>query len=64
MLELKKSSVNRIVDMTGWRAALMSGAETDALAHQAEGVRVIQERIRNDGLKPTIAAFAAGQIVF
>ncbi len=61
ILKLRKFSVNRQFESQGFRAAILSGAETDALLHFADPVRRLMLSIRDDGLKEAMAKFEAGR---
>lgn len=60
LLRLKKLALNRIMDIQGFREALLFGAEWDAIAHTAAGNTAITSHIEEHGLKDTIAWFHAG----
>lgn len=62
VLALKKASLNRMVELSGLRAGAMAGAQTDALAHQSEGVRRLREEIARTGLKDVLARFDRGEL--
>ena len=50
ILTLRKSSVNRRFESQGFPAAILNGAETDALLHFADPVRRLMLSIRDDRL--------------
>ena len=57
LLHIKKLAVNRTMDLQGFRAATMFGAEWDAIAHYTQGVKELQQRIKEHGLRDTIQWF-------
>ncbi|GAB3457890.1 enoyl-CoA hydratase-related protein [Actinophytocola sediminis] len=62
ILRMKKHSVNRIMDLQGFSASAMLGAETDALLHMDSSVKLLSTEIREHGLKAAIRAFEAGEL--
>lgn len=62
ILRMKKHSVNRIMDLQGFSASAMFGAETDALLHMDSSVKLLSAQIREHGLKAAIKAFEAGEL--
>ncbi|MCL0102309.1 enoyl-CoA hydratase-related protein [Dehalococcoidia bacterium] len=54
LLRIKKLAVNRTMDLQGFRAASMFGAEWDAISHFTDGVKDVQQKIRELGLRGTI----------
>jgi enoyl-CoA hydratase len=62
ILRMKKHSVNRIMDLQGFSASAMFGAETDALLHMDSSVKTLSAAIREQGLKAAIKAFEAGEL--
>ncbi|MCW2756392.1 MAG: enoyl-CoA hydratase [Nocardioidaceae bacterium] len=57
VLKVRKYSVNRQFESTGFRAHILAGAETDALLHFADPVRDLMFDIKNLGLKAAMAKF-------
>lgn len=57
LLNLKKMSVNRIMEFQGFRAAVMSGSEWDAIAHVTKPVKEMQQRMREQGMQGAIKWF-------
>lgn len=57
VLRIKKLSINRAAEATGFRDASSSVAEMDALLHTAPSVLALRERIRDEGLKAVIADY-------
>ena len=57
LLRIKKLSINRTMDLQGFRAATMFGAEWDSIAHFTPGVKELQQSIRERGLRGTIEWF-------
>ncbi len=57
LLNLKKKSVNRIMEFQGFRAAVLSGAEWDAIAHATTAVKEMQGRMRESGMQGAIKWF-------
>jgi enoyl-CoA hydratase len=62
ILQLKKASVNRTMDVQGFRSAIMLGVETDALLHASEPVQRLSGMIRASGLKGAIDRFNRGDL--
>lgn len=58
VLAMKKRSINRAMEASGFPAALSAASETDALLHFEPAVGELRARISRDGLKATIADFA------
>ena len=54
LLRIKKTAVNRVMDLNGFRAAIMYGAEWDSIAHQTDGVREVRRMIDERGLRGAI----------
>ena len=54
LLRIKKEAVNRVMDLNGFRAAIMYGAEWDSISHQTEGVREVRRMIDERGLRGAI----------
>lgn len=61
VLTLKKASINRAADISGWSTVMPLGAETDALLHQSDSVRFINSMIMEHGLKAVLASYQAGE---
>jgi enoyl-CoA hydratase len=57
MLRIKKMANNRAMDAQGFRAAVLAGAEWDAIAHTTESVRRSREWIARHGLAGAVARF-------
>lgn len=57
VLRIKKLSINRAAEAQGFRAAVMHGAEMDALLHLAPSVVAVKERIAEIGLKAVMAEY-------
>lgn len=57
VLRVKKLSINKAAEATGFRDASSSVAEMDALLHTAPSVLSLRERIRDEGLKAVIADY-------
>jgi enoyl-CoA hydratase len=57
LLHLKKSSINRVFDLSGFRETLAAGAEWDALAHEDPKVAKVRGWVRDEGMKGAIARF-------
>ena len=62
-LQLKKSSINRQMDIQGFSAAIRTGAEIDALLHFTDTATIVRTSIREKGLRDTIETFNAGNLV-
>ena len=62
-LQLKKSSINRQMDIQGFSAAIRTGAEMDALLHFTDTVDTVRASIRSAGLRGTIEAFNSGKLL-
>lgn len=57
LLHLKKSAVNKVFDLAGFKETLLAGAEWDTLAHEDPGVYQIRSWIRESGMKESIDRF-------
>ena len=57
VLKTRKNSVNRQFEASGFRAHILSGAETDAFLHFSDPVKNLMLDIKNLGLKAAIAKF-------
>lgn len=58
VLALKKKAINRILDtQAGFKQSVLFGAEWDAIIHQADGVKLTSEKIKELGLKGAIEWF-------
>lgn len=57
VLRVKKLSINKAAEATGFRQASSSVAEMDALLHTAPSVLALRERVREEGLKNVIADY-------
>lgn len=62
ILKLKKQSVNRTLELQGFRTAVMLGTETDAILHASEPVERLSAMIRDSGLKGAIDRFRRGDL--
>lgn len=63
LIALQKQSVNRIQEMQGFREAMLQGVEVDAIAHTSPAVKEINRNIRDKGLRETLRAFQAGELL-
>ena len=61
LLGLEKLAINKTQDIQGFREALAVGFEIDVIGHLAPAVLDVNRRIREDGLRPTIEAWQAGE---
>lgn len=57
VLALKKKSVNRLMELQGYRAAVLAGSEWDAIAHFTKAVKEMQGRMREQGMQGAIKWF-------
>jgi len=57
LLRIKKIALNRQFDNQGFRESFLAGAEWDALAHTANGVHVMIDKVNDLGLKGAITWF-------
>jgi enoyl-CoA hydratase len=55
LLKLYKIQINRIQDIMGYRAAIMCGADADAIAHFGTSVPAFYKLAREKGLKQALA---------
>lgn len=60
LLRLKKLALNRVMETQGFRTAFLFGAEWDAIAHTTDEHDAVSGRIREHGLKSTIAWYRDG----
>ena len=63
ILALQKQSINRTQELAGFRAALLQGAEIDAIAHGSPSVRAVNKFIAQHGLSEALRAFQAGELL-
>ncbi len=63
ILALQKQSINRTQELAGFRAALLQGAEIDAIAHGSPSVRTVNKFIAQHGLSEALRAFEAGELL-
>lgn len=61
IIAMKKYSINRVMDLQGFRTIVGLGAETDALLHASEEVEQLSAGIREYGLKDAIQRFERGE---
>ncbi|MBI3953466.1 MAG: enoyl-CoA hydratase/isomerase family protein [Chloroflexi bacterium] len=57
LLRLEKLATNRVLEIQGFRAAVLQGAEWDAIAHFTPAVQEMQGRIRERGLRGAIESW-------
>ena len=57
ILKLKKQAHNRIMDLQGFRTGIMFGPDQDAIIHPADGIKLVQQKIAEKGLKGAIQWF-------
>lgn len=57
ILKLKKQAHNRIMDLQGFRTGIQFGPEQDAIIHTADGIKLVQQKIGELGLKGAIEWF-------
>lgn len=62
VLRMKKIAINRVMEVSGFRATVKMGAETDALLHYSNPVQDLANSLHAEGLKATMSRFAAGDI--
>ncbi len=62
-LQLKKSSINRQMDIQGFSAGIRTGAEMDALLHYTAELDTVRASIREHGLRGTIESFNSGELL-
>lgn len=63
LLALQKLSINRTQDQAGFRQAMLQGVEIDAIAHVSPSVRTVNRYIADNGLRETLRAFQAGELL-
>jgi enoyl-CoA hydratase len=61
LLGLEKLAINKTQDIQGFREAIAVGFEIDVIGHLSESVLDVNRRIRENGLRPTIEAWKAGE---
>ncbi|TFD68152.1 enoyl-CoA hydratase-related protein [Cryobacterium gelidum] len=64
ILKLKKEAINRVSELQGLVTIGRMGAETDALLHLTPEVQLLQNLIKERGLKGAIAHFNSGEMKF
>lgn len=57
LLRIKKLAINRVMDLQGFRTAVLAGAEWDSIAHYTNGATEMAEKIKSLGLKGAIKSF-------
>lgn len=57
VLAIHKLAANRVQEIMGFRAALRSGAELDAIAHFSPGVEAMRDSVRRLGVRGAIDAW-------
>jgi len=62
VLRLRKSAINRMVELSGFREGALLGAQTDALLHQSPSVMKLRKAIADLGLREAIRRFQAGTL--
>ena len=62
VLQLRKKSINRMVELGGLKEGLRTGPLTDALLHQSAAIRTLREAIAADGLKEALRRFQSGEL--
>jgi len=62
LLGLQKLSINRTQEASGFRQAILQGAEIDAIAHASPSVRSVNRFIGEHGLQEALAAFRRGEL--
>ena len=60
LLRLEKLASNRVLEIQGFRAAVLQAAEWDAIAHFTPPVQEMQGRIRERGLRGAIESWEKG----
>ncbi len=63
IIALQKQSVNRVQEAQGFRQALMQSVEVDTIAHVSPAVKEINRHIAAHGLRETLRAFQAGELL-
>ncbi|MBI2958108.1 MAG: enoyl-CoA hydratase/isomerase family protein [Chloroflexi bacterium] len=57
LLKLYKLQINRIEDIMGYRTAIMSGCDTDAIAHFGAANKAFEVLVKEKGLKQALASW-------
>lgn len=57
ILKLYKLQINRIEDIMGYRTAIMSGCDTDAIAHFGAANKAFEVLVKEKGLKEALATW-------
>lgn len=57
ILKLKKQAHNRVMELQGFRTAMMFGPEQDAIIHTSDGVNLMRQKINELGLSGAISWF-------
>ena len=60
LLRLKKAAINRVVELSGFRTAVLLGAETDAILHESAAVKAVRQLVADEGLKAAATRFREG----
>jgi len=59
---LRKQSINRMIELGGFRQGVLMGAQTDAVLHQSPAVQKLRALIGQHGLKEAIRRFQTGEV--
>jgi enoyl-CoA hydratase len=59
LLRLKKLAINRVMELQGFRTAVLYGVEWDVIAHASEPVAKVRGWLRELGIKGAIAKYLA-----
>lgn len=62
-LYLKKMAVNRQLEIQGFATAIRAGGELNAMLHYTDDTETVRASIRQHGLRETIRAFEAGELL-
>jgi enoyl-CoA hydratase len=61
LLALKKQAINKVMEVQGFSAAVMAGAEFDALAHASADARAVRAKMKELGWRAA-ADWYQGQV--
>ncbi len=64
ILRLRKLSINRMVELGGFKEGVRLGSQTDALLHQSDAVKRVRRVMAELGVGETVRRFNAGDLEF
>ncbi len=62
VLQMKKRSLNRVLELQGFRLAAYTGADIDVVVHETDAVTTIKGLVATEGFKEVRRRFDAGEL--